>query len=184
MCRYSALPGPTVLIGAVNPMGYSLSAINQMTQSEFVAVFGSVFEDTPSIAEQAWHQQPFANGAALYQVMVSIVEQLLPEAQLALIQAHPDLGSRVEMAPNSVQEQNSVGLDRLSSSEYQQFQTLNTAYQTKFCFPFVMAVKGQTKDAILTAFSQRLQNTQTNEQRQALLEIVKIARFRLDDLLD
>ena len=165
-------------------MAYTIAEINHMTQSKFVTAFGEVFEDTPSIAEQAWYQRPFLDLTHLHQTMVALVEQMSEDAQLALIRAHPDLGSRVKMALASVQEQTSVGLDRLSPAEYQQFQTLNTTYQNKFGFPFIMAVKGQTKETILAAFAQRLQNTSTQEQHQALLEITKIAHFRLNDLLD
>ena len=184
MCRCSARPGPTVPIVAANPMGYRITQINQMSQAEFVAAFGSVFEDTPSIAEQSWYQRPFLDVADLHQAMVTLVEQMSEESQLDLIQAHPDLGSRVHMAPASVQEQTSIGLNRLSPTEYEQFKTLNTTYQTKFGFPFITAVRNQTKETILGEFTQRLQNTLANEQKRALLEIGKIARFRLDDLLD
>ncbi|MEM1253042.1 MAG: 2-oxo-4-hydroxy-4-carboxy-5-ureidoimidazoline decarboxylase [Cyanobacteria bacterium P01_H01_bin.21] len=164
-------------------MAYSMSDINQMTQTEFVTAFGSVFEDTPSLVEQTWHHRPFTDLAHLHQTMVTLVNQLSQAAQLALLRAHPDLGSRVQMAPASVQEQTSVGLNNLSSAEYKKFQTLNKSYQTKFGFPFIMAVKGQTKEAILTAFDQRLQNFSARERQQALLEIIKIARFRLNDLI-
>ncbi|MBT9314773.1 2-oxo-4-hydroxy-4-carboxy-5-ureidoimidazoline decarboxylase [Leptothoe spongobia] len=164
-------------------MRYTITELNQMTQAEFVAVLGDVFEDTPSIAEQAWHQRPFLNLDNLHQTMVSMVEKMSEDAQLALIRAHPDLGSQVQMAPASVQEQTSVGLDRLSPAEYKQFQTLNTTYQTKFGFPFIMAIKGQAKEAILTAFVKRSKKSLVSEQQQALLEINKIAQFRLNDLI-
>ncbi|MGD1949874.1 MAG: 2-oxo-4-hydroxy-4-carboxy-5-ureidoimidazoline decarboxylase [Leptolyngbyaceae cyanobacterium] len=164
-------------------MAYSISNINQMTQTEFVTAFGDVFEDTPSLAEQTWHHCPFTDLAHLHQTMVTLVDQLSPDAQLVLIRAHPDLGSRVHMAPASVQEQTGVGLNNLSAAEYKKFQILNKSYQTKFGFPFIMAVKGQTKEAILTAFDRRLQNSPAHEQQQAILEIVKIAHFRLNDLI-
>ena len=164
-------------------MAYSISDINQMTQTEFVTAFGSVFEDTPILAEQTWHHRPFTNLAHLHQTMVTLVNQLPQAAQLALIRAHPDLGSRVQMAPASVQEQASVGLNNLSPAEYEKFQTLNKSKQTKFGFPFIMAVKGQTKEAILTAFDRRLQNSSARERQQAVLEIAKIACFRLNDLI-
>ncbi|EKU97413.1 OHCU decarboxylase [Leptolyngbya sp. PCC 7375] len=164
-------------------MGYSIIEINHMTQPAFVQVFGSVFENTPSIAAQTWHHRPFLDLASLHQAMVTLVEQMPEDEQLTLIRAHPDLGSRVQMAPVSVQEQTSVGLDRLSPAEYGQFQQLNATYQTKFGFPFIMAVKGQTKAAILIAFAKRLNHTTVREKQQAILEIEKIARLRLEDLL-
>ncbi|MBX2862004.1 MAG: 2-oxo-4-hydroxy-4-carboxy-5-ureidoimidazoline decarboxylase [Leptolyngbyaceae cyanobacterium MAG.088] len=163
-------------------MGYRIIDINQMPQAEFVAALGGVFEATPSIAEQVWCQRPFEDLSQLHQAMVTIVEQLPEASQLALIRAHPDLGSRVQMASASVKEQASVGLDRLSPSEYEQFQQLNATYQAKFGFPFIMAVTGQRKETILAVFAQRVCNDPVNERQQALLEIGKIARFRLDML--
>ena len=173
----------TALVEVFDDMGYSISEINQMTQPEFVQAFGEVFEDTPDIAKQVWHQRPFVDLSNLHHAMMALVEQMPEAAQLALIRAHPDLGSRVKMAPASVQEQTSVGLDQLSPQEYERFQTLNSAYQAKFGFPFIMAVKGQTRESILIAFTQRLQNAVSDEQKQALAEIGKIAHFRLSDLM-
>ena len=155
-----------------------------MTQTEFVAAFGSVFENTPGIAAQSYQHRPFSDVNHLHQTMASMVEQMPETAKLELIRSHPDLGSKAKMAPASVQEQASVGLDYLNTEEYNQFQTLNKRYRTKFNFPFIMAVKGQTKETILAAFTSRLQNTSAVEQQQTLIEINKIARFRLDDLID
>ena len=104
--------------------------------------------------------------------------------QLTLIQAHPDLGSRVKMAAASVQEQAGAGLSQLAPEEYKHFQALNIAYRKKFGFPFVMAVKDQTKASILQAFRTRLENHKDPEIQQALSEIAQIARFRLNDLID
>ncbi len=154
-----------------------------MSQEEFVAALGAVFEETPAIAQQAWNARPFRDGADLHQKMVRVVNAMSEDEQLALIKAHPDLGSRARMAAASVQEQAGVGLDRLSPEEYQRFQSLNHAYQTKFGFPFIIAVKNHTKASILATFEQRLQNSTEAEKQQALAEISQIARFRLDGIL-
>ena len=69
--------------------------------------------------------------------MVAIVQAMSPQEKLALIQAHPDLGSRVAMAEASVAEQSGVGLDQLSAAEYEQFQQLNQQYRQTFGFPFI-----------------------------------------------
>jgi 2-oxo-4-hydroxy-4-carboxy-5-ureidoimidazoline decarboxylase len=165
-------------------MGYSIVELNQLNQAAFIAALGAVFEDTPAIAEQAWTMKPFADLASLHRTMVAIVNAMPPTEQLALIQAHPDLGSRTKMAEASVQEQSGVGLDRLSPAEYQQFQTLNQTYTTQFGFPFIIAVKNHTKASILQAFAQRLQNDRDRELHQALYEIAQIAQFRLEALID
>lgn len=163
---------------------YSISELNQMSQAEFTTALGEIWEDTPEIAQQTWHSKPFASIEALYRAMVAIVNGMSNEEQLALIKAHPDLGSKAKMAEASVQEQAGIGLDRLSESEYQRFQTLNQAYKDKFGFPFIVAVKYHTKESILEAFETRLKNDGEKEKQQALIEISKIARPRLESLVN
>lgn len=154
-----------------------------MSQGEFIATLGEIWEETPAITEKAWHSRPFEDLEALYQSMVAIVNQMSEAERLALIKAHPDLGSKTKMAEASVREQAGIGLDRLSESEYRRFQSLNRAYQDKFDFPFIIAVKNHTKDSILEAFERRLGNPREREKEQALREISKIARLRLDTLV-
>lgn len=164
-------------------MTYSLSSLNRMSLEEFVAALGSVFEDTPAIAEKTWYERPFADISDLHQRMITIVNSLSDAEKLALIRAHPDLGTRLKMAEASVQEQASVGLDQLTPEEYDRFQSLNQRYKDTFGFPFIIAVRNHTKASILEAFEQRLNNSAEAEMQQALTEIGQIAWFRLNDLV-
>ncbi|OUC14117.1 MAG: OHCU decarboxylase [Alkalinema sp. CACIAM 70d] len=160
---------------------YSLAQLNAMSEADFITALGHIFEQTPRIAQMAWLQRPFVSLADLHQKMVAIVDQLPSAQQIDLICAHPDLGSRAKMAEASVKEQAGVGLDQLTASEYDRFQSLNQAYKAKFGFPFIIAVRNHTKATILEAFEQRLQNTPEQEQQTALAEIATIAQFRLQD---
>jgi 2-oxo-4-hydroxy-4-carboxy-5-ureidoimidazoline decarboxylase len=162
---------------------YSVAALNQMSQAEFVAALGEVFEQTPTIAQQAWQQRPFTSVEDLHQRMIEVVTALSVQEQLALICAHPDLGGKAKMAEASVQEQAGVGLDRLTPEEFDCFQRLNQAYKAKFGFPFIIAVRNHTKTSILAAFEQRLQHSIDTERQQALSEVFQIAWFRLTDLV-
>ena len=100
-----------------------------------------------------------------------------------MIRAHPDLAGKAQVAgeltEESTSEQTSAGLDQCSVKEYDRFQMLNTAYHEKFGFPFVMAVKNSSRDEILDAFSDRLENDPATEFETTLAEIHKIARLRL-----
>ncbi len=167
----------------MNNKQYTLARLNQMEREEFTTALGEIWEETPEIARKTWFNRPFANFEALYQSMVAIVAQMSEAEQLALIKAHPNLGSKTKMAEASVQEQAGVGLDRLSPQEYERFQSLNQAYKDKFGFPFIIAVRNQTKDSILAAFAARLENSLEREKQQALTEISKIARLRLESIL-
>lgn len=164
-------------------MTYSMDDVNRMSREAFVSAFGAVFEETPAIAHRAWEACPFADVAHLHQQMMAVVNGMDRDAQLTLIRAHPDLGSRVKMADASVQEQAGAGLDRLNANDFETFQRLNQAYKSKFGFPFIIAVKHHTKASILEAFNARLTHSPAEEMQQSLSEIAKIARFRLDDLV-
>lgn len=160
-------------------MKYQIAEINQLNQSDFVAVLGGIFEDSPWVAEKVYDKRPFADLLSLHQAMVRVVAEASLAEQLALIRAHPDLGSKVKMSESSVQEQAGAGLDRLSGEEYERFQLLNKRYKDKFGFPFIIAVKNHTKESILNAFSIRLENSKEVEIETALQEIYQIAWFRL-----
>lgn len=164
-------------------IAYLIAEVNQMSHTTFVEVFGGIFEDTPEIATQAWIKRPFPHVNDLHQKMIAIVNEMSEEGQLSLICAHPDLGSKVKMAEASIKEQAGVGLDQMNFEEFKRFEFLNHSYKDKFGFPFIIAVKKQTKDSILEAFECRLQNTLNVEKQQALVEISEIARFRLRALI-
>ena len=165
-------------------MNYSTSIeeLNDLNRAEFVELLGKIFEETPAIAERVWRDRPFQSITDLHQKMTAIVSQMTQDEQLALIRAHPELGSRATMAEASVQEQAGAGLGQLTAAERQQIEDLNRAYRRKFEFPFVMAIKGYGKAEILTAFEARLENDKEVEKARSLLEISKIARLRLEAL--
>ncbi len=165
-------------------MQYSLVELNQMSQDTFTEALAAIFEDTPAVARRTWDDRPFTNIPDLHAKMVTVVNSTTQEEKLALIQAHPDLGSKAKMAEASVNEQAGAGLDRLSVAEFDRFQFLNREYRQKFSFPFIVAVKNHTKTSILQAFERRLDNSPEAEMQQALAEIYEIARFRLESTIE
>ncbi|MBW4464249.1 MAG: 2-oxo-4-hydroxy-4-carboxy-5-ureidoimidazoline decarboxylase [Pegethrix bostrychoides GSE-TBD4-15B] len=165
-------------------MPHKMTALNQMNQAEFTAALGEIFEQTPQVAQQAWQSRPFASRADLHQKMLAVVAQMSQGEKLALIRAHPDLGSKAKMAAASVQEQAGAGLNQLSADEFERLHRLNQAYRSKFGFPFIIAVKQQNKIRILATFEQRLTNSPEAEQAQAIAEIAQIAGFRLETAVD
>lgn len=160
---------------------YTLHELNQMGQNEFVEALGSIFEYSPWVAERAWAAQPFVNKAKLHQSMIAVVEQISNDEKIALFRQHPDLASRLQMTEFSVKEQQGAGLTSLSPEEYSQFRACNEAYVNKFGFPFIIAVKGKSKEIILEAMRSRVHCEPDREIQQALQEIANITRFRIED---
>jgi OHCU decarboxylase len=88
------------------------------------------------------------------------------------------------LGAESLRDQSSAGLDRLSPEEYESFSKLNKAYRDKFGFPLVVCVRENTKETILASGKERLENSPAQEKAGALVEIAKIANLRLRDLVE
>ena len=161
----------------------SLDDLNAMSTDDFVNTLGAIFEHSPWVAQSVSAARPFSSINALHAAMVQAVQDAGLEAQLTLIRAHPDLGTRLRMSQESVSEQSGVGLDRLPPELFERFTHLNTIYRERFGFPFIIAVRNHTRETILAHFETRLNNTADQERQTALHEIAQIARFRLGDLI-
>ena len=149
----------------------------------FVERFGSTFESSPWVAEEAWQEGPFGSVAELHAAMVRAVERAPHERQLALIRAHPELaGSELRLTPESAAEQADAGLDRLDRDQAERLASATSAYREKFGFPFVVCVREHSPASIIRSAEARLSSTPDEETRTALDEIAKIAALRLEEM--
>jgi 2-oxo-4-hydroxy-4-carboxy-5-ureidoimidazoline decarboxylase len=169
------------------PAPISSEELRRLKRDRFVQLFGGVFEHAPWVAEQAFAAGPFRNTEALYRAMVDAMRRAPRARQLALICGHPDLAGRAairgELTAASSTEQAGAGLDQCTPAEFERFHELNERYRAKFGFPFIFAVRGKSRHAILAAFEQRLAHSAEAEFQEALDQIARIARLRLDDLI-
>ena len=169
------------------PGGWKPTAL---TRTLFVERFEGIYEHSRWVAERAYDSglTPAANTAeGLARAMAAVVVSATPEQKRALIAAHPDLAGRLaltgQLTPASAIEQASAGLDQLTEEEKGQFEKINAEYKRKFGFPFVKAVKGCSKNEILSEFNQRIKNDVPEEIIVSLSEINKIAKIRLSQIL-
>jgi len=161
---------------------------SMMDKSTFVSTYGDVFEHSPWVAELAFDRgltEAHDDPGVLADHMGQVLEEADPDRQLQVICAHPDLAGRAaaagELTDDSTREQAGAGLDQCTPEELERFTRLNDTYQERFRFPFIMAVKGGNRHTILAAFETRLNNTPEQERREAVIQIIRIARFRLED---
>jgi 2-oxo-4-hydroxy-4-carboxy-5-ureidoimidazoline decarboxylase len=166
----------------------TLAHLNGLDRSAFTAALGHLFEHSPWVAESTWPRQPFADLDHLHQELCAALHAAPYERQLTLIRAHPDLAGRLaqqnQLTHDSAREQASAGLHQLSPAELLEFQQMNDAYRSRFGFPFIICARLNQKSAILAAMRERMNHTPGQEFDAALLEIEKIARFRLEALLN
>lgn len=165
-----------------------LAALNSMDRAVFVETLGRIFEHSPWVAERSFGDRPFASIGALHAAMVAAMERALPSEQMALLQAHPELAGKAavrrELTAESTREQSGAGLDHCSLSEFARINDLNRRYNAKFGFPFILAVSGHDRDGILREFARRVECDRATEFAEALRQVARIARFRLETLID
>ncbi|MEO9613535.1 MAG: allantoinase PuuE [Nitratireductor sp.] len=163
---------------------------SRMGGAEFVERFGSIFEHSPWIAERAFMLElgpAHDTAGGLHNALCRMFRSASQDERLGVLTAHPDLAGKLAQAKRltaeSSKEQASAGLDALTDAERARFTELNTAYVEKFGFPFIIAVKGLTKDQILAAFEARIDNDRDIEFATACTQVERIALLRLRDLL-
>jgi len=169
-------------------MHYTLEQLNQASTDAFVAALSGIFEHSPWVAAAAAQQRPFASIDALHRTMSQAVETSGEAKQLALINAHPELAGKAavrgELTAESTREQSGAGLDQCTQEEFDKLLALNGVYREKFGFPFILAVRGYDRHGIIANFEARMNNSRADEMRASLDQIYRIARFRLDELID
>ncbi|UTW11079.1 2-oxo-4-hydroxy-4-carboxy-5-ureidoimidazoline decarboxylase [Marinobacterium rhizophilum] len=164
-----------------------------LSRDAFIQLLGDIYEHSAWVAEQTFDQARAENRMAeldsvesLHGLMAAQLMQASHEAQLALINAHPDLAGKAavrgELTAASTSEQAGAGISECNAEEFARFTELNAAYKDRFKFPFIMAVKGSNRHQILAAFEERIHNSPEQEFARALAEINNIALFRLQTL--
>jgi chitin deacetylase len=163
---------------------------SQMTRARFVERFGSIFEHSPWIAERAFDLElgPAHDCATgLHNALARMFRSASPEERLGVLRAHPDLAGKLAQAKRltaeSTAEQASAALDALTDQERATFERLNADYTAKHGFPFIIAVRDNTKDSILAAFQTRIAHDSATEFATACAQVERIAELRLKDIL-
>ena len=163
---------------------------SRLSEEDFVARFGGVFEHSDWIARRAFADElsPANDTAAgLHAALAFQFRAASEEERLGVLKAHPDLAGKLAAArrltESSTAEQAGAGLDALTDAERMRFTDLNTRYVETFGFPFVMAVKGFGKDDILAAFEARIANDRATEFETACRQVERIALLRLAAML-
>jgi OHCU decarboxylase len=109
------------------------------------------------------------------------------EERLGVLTAHPDLAGKLAAAgrltAESTSEQAGAGLNSLTDAERAAFTALNTRYVEKHGFPFIIAVRDNTKASIKAAFERRIDNDRDTEFAEACRQVERIAELRLKDIL-
>lgn len=157
-----------------------------ISHEHFLELYGSIYEHSPWVAEAAWAVRSAQNidtVEGMHLAMSHAVDAAEDARKLALLRAHPQLAcAEGDLTQASQSEQAGAGLKHCTADEFEEFQELNNAYYQKFGFPFIVAVKGLSKQDILQSFRARIKHAQADEFVTAIAQVHRIAHFRLEAL--
>ena len=160
-----------------------IKKINNLDKSEFLSIFGNVFEKSKWISEKVFDQKPFKNLESFVSEIFGIYENSDNKTILEVLNLHPELAVEKKLTVNSEAEQNKANLKECTLEEFNEFKKLNIEYKKKFNFPFIIAVKGKNKNEILNYFRERINNSLDKEFIEAKKQVKKIATFRLEEMI-
>ena len=160
-----------------------IKKINSLDKSEFLSIFGNVFEKSKWISEKVFDKKPFKNLESFVSEIIGIYENSDDKTILEILNLHPELAVEKKLTVNSDAEQSRANLKECTPEEFNEFKKLNIEYKKKFNFPFIIAVKGKNKNEILNYFRERIKNSLDEEFLEAKKQVKKIATFRLEEII-
>ena len=160
-----------------------IKKINSLDKSEFLSIFGNVFEKSKWISEKVFDKKPFKNLESFVSEIIGIYENSDNKTILEILNLHPELAIEKNLTSNSEAEQSKANLKQCTPEEFDEFKKLNIEYKKKFNFPFIIAVKGKNKNQILNYFRERIKNSKEEEFIEAKEQVKKIAIFRLEEII-
>ena len=171
-------------------MTITLEQVNSASHDAAMQLLDGLYEHSPWVAEKALDARPFRSMAQLKYVMTRVLHDAGKEAQIKLIYAHPELAGKAmvsaSLSVESTNEQGQAGLTHCTPEEFATLRQLNTDYNAKFGFPFILAVRGPrgvglSKQQIIATFARRLQNHPDFELQECLRNIHRVVEIRLND---
>ena len=161
----------------------SIDKINNLNKSDFLTIFGNIFEKTEWIAENVFDLKPFKNLNDLHTQLMRQFENCEKNNILKILNAHPDLAVEKKLTEDSKKEQTRASLNNCTIEEFKEFKRLNTEYKKKFNFPFIIAVSEKSRSEILKIFRNIINNSIDEEFNEARNQVEKIATIRFNNLV-
>jgi 2-oxo-4-hydroxy-4-carboxy--5-ureidoimidazoline (OHCU) decarboxylase len=143
--------------------------VHDLPRQLSVEELADLFEGRTRLVEQlAEHDDPLGSAR-------EVIAGLSEREKLEALNAHPAIGAQKLSARSAAEQGGDNDPVVLTELAY-----LNQVYEEKFGFRFVVFVNRRSKAEILEVLGERLERTREEELETALVELVAIARDRLE----
>jgi 2-oxo-4-hydroxy-4-carboxy-5-ureidoimidazoline decarboxylase len=166
----------------------TLKQLNELQPSEFHELFVNVVEHWSQAAIFVSALLPFKTYDQLFEGFNRYLDKLSTETKVNVLRQYPDLAGKLcdngMLSHDSQLEHETCGLDKLVASQKQTLTQLNESYKHKFGIPFVICVRENKFESILSGLQQRINNTKDQEIEIEMAEVKKICRLRICQIVD
>jgi len=160
-----------------------LTRMNAAPRETALRLIAPMAERSDWVAEAVVDQRPFENDATLAAALIEALLTAPAPRRTAMFRAHPELAGREAleggMTEASTGEQGRLGLLSLDPRSHARLARLNAAYQSRFGYPFIIALhRVPDLDTLFARFEARLHADPVEEHVTALAEIASVIRAR------
>ena len=132
----------------------------------------TLFEGSTPLARRLLAEAPHPSDVAMIARAYQLLGDLTEDEKIATVNAHPRIGADPTLLSRlSLAEQ---GADRLPELE-----RLNSEYESRFGFRFVVFVNGRPQGELVAVLKERMGNDRNQELETGLRAVVDIAASRL-----
>ena len=169
-------------------MTLSLHFLNHCPEAEFQQALAGLVEHSDWVVTATANRRPFSSRQALLQALMDTIEGESTVRKVALLNSHPELAGKEALAgaltEASSREQARLGLTAMKKAQFLHLNELNRAYQTRFGYPCVIALRlHESLETVFDMFRQRLNNSPDAELAASLQQVNAVVDGRLAALI-
>ena len=98
---------------------FDIKKINSLNKSEFLSIFGNVFEKSKWISEKAFDLKPFESLESFDLEIIGIYDNSDYKSIIKILNFHPELAIEKNLTSNSEAEQSKANLKQCTPEEFE-----------------------------------------------------------------
>ncbi len=160
---------------------------SRMGEAEFVATFGGVVRNGTGLARATWNGELSPANDSAYGLFFALRTQFRSfplEAQIDLFKEYTDLGARIDKAQIVEDAGQSQRLDVMTAQQQSKLRDLIEAYERKFDFGVIFAVRDYTTATLLIALEGRLANDRQAEIAFTSRELERLLQLQVEGVFE
>ena len=159
-----------------------IEELNALEPQDFASTLAGLFEGAPRFCARVADGRPYTDYDQLLYRARSIAQEMPADEQIELIDSHPRIGADPRTVSAVSYREQGYDRDTTTAALQRRLDELNTEYERRFGFRFVVHVAGRPRSEIADVMESHLDASRGDELRRGLTDVFAIARDRATNL--